>query len=377
MIRTFQALKNVAPGFTRPEDVLTLRAYIPETEAPEPERAARLQQEMLDKIKAAAGVRSAALLSTIPLDGQGWTDPIYAADRFYAEGKIPPLRRFKFVSPALFQTMGIPLVAGRDFDWTDAYEKRTVAIVAENMARELWGSPAAALGKRIRENLTGPWREVVGVVGDVHDDGLNKKAAPVVYWPWLMKDFEGAHNRVDRYEAFIIRSSRAGSDSFLKDVQKAVWSVNANIPIAEVRTLEEIYRKSLARTSFALVMLAISGSMALLLGVVGIYGVISYSVSQRTREIGIRMALGARQQELTHMFVRHGLLLAGIGVACGLSAAFALTRLMSSLLFDVSSVDPASYSTVAAGLTGAAVLASYVPARRASGVDPVEALRAE
>jgi putative ABC transport system permease protein len=377
MIRTFQALKHVAPGFTQPEQVETLRVGIPDIEVPEPDRVARMQQEMLDKIKTIPGVQSAALLSTIPMDSQGWTDPIYAEDRVYAEGKIPPLRRFKFISPALFQTMGIPLIAGRDLEWTDAYEKRTVAIVSENVARELWGSPAAALGKRIRESQKGPWREIVGVVGDVHDDGLNKKAATVIYWPLLMKDFEGNRIQVERYQAFIIRSARAGSDGFLKDIQKSVWSVDANLPIAEVRTLQEIYRKSLARTSFTLVMLVIAGSMALLLGIVGIYGVISYSVSQRTREIGIRMALGAQRQELTQMFVRHGLVLAAIGTASGLAAAAVLTRLMSSLLFEVQTVDPVSYGAVAAGLVGAAVLASYVPARRASTVDPVEALRAE
>jgi predicted permease len=377
MIRTFQALKHVSPGFARPEEVLTFRIDIPDTLVKETDRTAHVQQNMIDAIRAIPGVQSAALLSVIPLDGQGWTDPIYAEGHYYAEGKIPPLRRFKFVSPALFQTMGIPLVAGRDFDWTDAYERRTVAIITENMARELWGSPAAAIGKRIRENPGGPWRMVVGVVGDVHDDGLDKKPASVAYWPWLMKDFEGSPDRVDRSEAFIIRSSRAASAGFLKDVEHAVWSVNANIPIARVRTLEQIYRKSLARTSFTLAMLSIAGAMALLLGVVGIYGVISYSVSQRTREIGIRVALGARQQELTRMFVRHGLLLAAIGVGCGLASAAALTRLMSSLLFNVSPVDPASYGAVAAGLVAAAVLASYFPARRASAVDPMEALRAE
>jgi predicted permease len=357
--------------------VQTLRIQIPETEAREPERVVRMEQEMANKIAAIPGVKSVALISTIPMDSDGWTDPIYVENRSYAEGKIPPLRRFKFVSPGLFHTVGNPLVAGRDFNWTDAYEKRTVAVISENVARELWASPAAALGKRIRESPNGMWREIVGVVGEGRDDGLEKKAASIVYWPVLMKDFEGNSLRAERSPAFIIRSSRAGSDGFLKDIQKAVWSVDANIPIAGVRTLEEIYRKSMARTSFTLVMLVIAGGMALLLGVVGIYGVISYSVSQRTREIGIRMALGARREELTHMFVRHGLLLAAIGVACGLFAAIALTRLMSSLLFEVSAIDPVSYGAVAAGLVGAAVFASYLPARKASTVDPIEALRAE
>jgi ABC-type antimicrobial peptide transport system permease subunit len=156
-----------------------------------------------------------------------------------------------------------------------------------------------------------------------------------------------------------------------------VWSVNPNLPLANVRTMEEIYDRSLARTSFTLVMLAIAGAMALLLGVVGIYGVISYSVSQRTREIGIRLALGAPFGEVTGMFVRHALLLSGIGAACGLAAAFALTRLMKSLLFDVSPADPLTYVLVSAGLIGAAMLASYLPARRATSIDPAVALRAE
>ena len=377
MIRTFQALRRVSPGFTEPEQVQTLRLHFPESEAREPEQVVRMQEAMLNKITSIPGVKSAALLSMIPMDGQGWTDPIYVEGRSYAEGRIPPLRRFKFVSPTLFQTIGIPLVAGRDFNWTDSYEKRMVAIVSENTARELWGSPAAALGKRIREVPKGAWREVVGVAGNGRDDGLDKNAPPIVYWPTLMKDFEGNLTHTERYMAFIIRSSRTGSEGFLKDIQKAIWSVDANIPIAQVRTLAEIYRKSLARTSFTLIMLVLAGSMALLLGIVGIYGVISYSVSQRTREIGIRMALGARQQELTQMFVSHGLLLASIGVVCGLTAAAALTRLMSSLLFEVRAIDPASYGLVAAGLVAAAVLASYLPARKASAVDPVEALRAE
>jgi ABC-type antimicrobial peptide transport system permease subunit len=163
----------------------------------------------------------------------------------------------------------------------------------------------------------------------------------------------------------------------LQDLQKAVAGVNPNLPLADVKTLQSVYDRSLARTSFTLVLLAIAGGMALLLGVVGIYGVISYSVSQRTREIGIRLALGAPLQGVTRMFVRHGLVLSGIGAACGLTAALALTRLMKSLLYDVSPADPLTYAAVSAGLILAATLASYLPARRATRVDPVEALRSE
>ena len=182
---------------------------------------------------------------------------------------------------------------------------------------------------------------------------------------------------VRRSLTFVIRSPRVGSESFLKEVRQAVWSVDANLPIANIHSLNYYYQQSMARTSFTLVMLGLAGAMALLLGAVGLYGVIAYSVSQRKREIGVRMALGARQQEITGMFVRHAVLLAGTGVACGLAAAMALMRLMSSLLFRVSPADPVTYGAVSVGLIATAALASYLPSRRAAKVDPVESLRAE
>jgi ABC-type antimicrobial peptide transport system permease subunit len=175
---------------------------------------------------------------------------------------------------------------------------------------------------------------------------------------------------------FIIRSERTGTQGFLNQVQQAVWSVNANLPVS-VRTMREVYEQSLERTSFTLVMLAIAASMALLLGVVGIYGVISYAVSQRRREIGIRAALGAQQGELKGMFVRHALVLAGIGVMIGLGAAAGLTRLMSTLLYGITPLDPVTYTAVPLILVTATVLASYLPAWRAASVDPVEALKVE
>ena len=174
-----------------------------------------------------------------------------------------------------------------------------------------------------------------------------------------------------------MRSDLAGTEGLLSAVRKAVWSVNASLPLASVQTMQEIYGKSLARTSFTLAMLGIAAAMALVLGIVGIYGVISYAVSQRRREIGIRLALGAQQSELKGMFVRSGLALAGTGVSIGLVAAAGLMRLMKSLLFGISPLDPLTYVTVPLVLAGAAVLASYLPARRAAAMDPVEALKAE
>jgi predicted permease len=376
MIRTFRAMTQVQPGFARPAEVQTLRISIPEAEVKEPQQVIRMQQEILRRIAAIPGVSSTGISSKIPMDDNGNFDPIFAQDRTYAEGELPPMRRFHFMSPGFLETIGAPAMAGRDFTWTDIENRSPVALVSENLAREYWHDPGGALGKRIRLGTTDEWREIIGVVADVRDDGVDKKAPTSVYWPILMTDFYGEKPFVRRTAAFAIRSSRAGAESFLKEVRQAVWSLDANLPLADVRTLDDYYRKSMARTSFTLVMLAVAGGMALLLGVVGIYGVIAYSVSQRTREIGIRVALGAQHGQLAGMFVRHGLVLTAAGVVCGLGVAIALTRLMSSLLFEVSPVDPLTYGAVAIGLAAAAALASYLPSRRAAKVDPIEALRA-
>jgi predicted permease len=377
MIRTLRALRQVEPGFHQPAEILTLRLSIPDAQAPKAEQVVRLYEGILQKLAAIPGVASTGLSTSITMDGSHSNDPIFAEDRVYSEGQIPPLRRYKFISPGIFAAMGNPLAAGRDMSWTDIYERRPVVLISENLAREFWHSPAAAVGRRIRENPKAPWREIIGVAGNERDDGPDKNAPAIVYWPVLLKGFWGEAVSVQRGVAFAIRSSRAGSATFLKEVQQAVWSVNPNLPIADIRTVKEIYTRSMARTSFTLVLLTLAAAMALLLGVVGIYGVISYSVSQRTREIGIRMALGASQRTVRRMFVRHGLALTGIGVACGLAAALALTRLMTALLFGVSAVDPITYCAVPVALAFAAWLASYVPARRATVIEPVDALRAE
>jgi putative ABC transport system permease protein len=378
MIRTFQALRNVNPGFSNPHEVLTFGLGVPTAQVSDPEAVVRMHQAVMDKIAAVPGVSSVGLSSNVSMNGEGWHDPIWAADRSYDASQIPPIRQFKFVSPGLLRTMGNTLVAGRDFTWADVYDKRPVAMVSENLARELWGQPAAALGKQIRENPTHEWREVVGVVGDQHDEGVDKKAPAIALWPMQMSRFgSGAEVYVQRSMAYVVRSSRTGSPGFAEEVSRAVWSVNPNLPVARMRTLEEIVSRSLARTSFTLVMLAIAGAMALLLGVAGIYGVIAYAVSQRTREIGIRMALGAQRHEVTRMFVRDGLGLTAVGMTAGLGAAFLLMRLLRSLLFEVSPADPLTYVAVCAALAAAAMFASYVPARRATSVNPVRALRAE
>jgi predicted permease len=379
MIRTFRALMHVSPGFDAPDSVQTFRFYIPETQIPDTQRdrVVQMDQDIQQKIAAIPGVSSVSFSSAVPLDGYDSNDVLYAQDHVLGEGELPPIRRFKFISPGTFSTLGTPMAAGRDLTWTDIYQKRPVAIISENFAREYWHDANNALGKRIRVASIDDWREIVGVAQDVHDNGVDQPAPTTVYWPIMQNNFEGQKEEIHRGIAFIIRSPRAGSQAFMKEIEQKVWSINPNVPLAEPTTLGELYTKSMARTSFTLVMLCVAGSMALLLGIVGIYGVISYSVSQRTREIGIRMALGAQRQELTAMFVRQGLWLTGVGVACGLMAAFVTMRLMSSLLFNVSPVDPITYLTITASVVATASLACYLPSRRAAMVDPVDALRAE
>ena len=311
------------------------------------------------------------------MDHHSGNTPIFIEEFPEAGREMPPIRRYKRVAPGYFQTMGNPVLVGREITWTDIYQGRPVVVTSENLAREYWKSPANALGKRIRQSQQNPWREIVGIVGNERDDGLDKPAAAIVYWPLLLKEWWNEPMDVNRTMAYVVRSARVGSPGFLRELQQAVWSVNPNLPLASVRTLDEIQADSMAQTSFALVMLAIAAAVALLLGSVGIYSVIAYTAAQRTREIGIRVALGAQIRDVRRMFLGYGLCLTATGIALGVCLALGLTRVMSGLLFGVGPTDPATYIAVSAALAAVALLATYLPARRASGVDPIVALRAD
>ena len=377
MIRTFRALTKVDPGFRGASELQLFSIAIPDAQVKEDEKVVRMEEQILHKVEAIPGVSAASFGTSIPMDGNQSFDPVFAKDQTYQEGQLPPVRRFKFVAPGFVSTLQTPMAAGRDITWDEIYNDKPVAMVSENLARELWQTPANALGKQIRTGSVDQWREVVGVVRDVHDDGMNQDPAKSVYWPIYLKFFEGQDSASRRGITYVLRTTRAGSENLMNDVRSAVWSVNSNLPLATPQTLAVLQTRSMARTSFTLVMLAVAGSMALLLGVVGIYSVIAYSVAQRTREIGIRIALGAQQKTVTSLFIRQGLILTIIGIVLGLGGAFVAMRLMSSLLFHVDPTDPLTYGAVSVGLLATAILACYLPSRRAASVDPVDALRAE
>ena len=378
MIRTLLAMRAIEPGFTAPDQVQLMRISIPSARVSDPEQVFRLQNQIRDRLAAIPGVTAVAFASSAPMEEFGpGGDILLARDRSYSDRQLPPVRRVEFVSPGFFGTLAIPVVAGRDLTWGDLYSHTRVAIVSENLAREMWRDPAEALGKQIREHPESPWREIVGVVGNVYDDGMHEEPSKTVYWPLLMQEFWRNRTSIQRSVTFVVRSERAGTDSFANEIRAAVWAVTSDVPVARVRTLREVYDQSMARTSFTLVMLVIASTMAVVLGIVGMYAVISYAVTQRTREIGIRSALGAQRSDLKRLFVRSGLQLAAAGVAIGLFAALALTRIIASLLFRVSSHDLGTYLVATCLVMAAAFLASCIPARRAARVDPLVALRYE
>jgi predicted permease len=377
MIRSFQALRTVHPGFVAPEEVLTFRLSIPESQIADGDQVPRAHEQILRAIENLPGVTSIGLTTSVTMDGSNSSDPVFV-EEFPVEGdQLPPVRRYKWISPNYHETMGNPVIAGRSLTWDDIRLKSPVVVVTETFALEYWDSASAALGKRVRANPRDQWREIVGVVGSVHDDGVDQEATAVMFWPMSANDFWEEVDFAHRTLGYVVRTSRAGDPSFLQQVRDAVWSLAPDVPIANVQILDEILAESMNRTSFTLIMLGIASGVALLIGAVGLYGVISYGVSQRTREIGVRMALGAQRSDVSGLFLRHAVMLAAIGIAVGLAGALLLTRSMSSLLFNVSPVDPWTYALVSAMLVGVALLASYVPARRAAAINPTRALHWE
>lgn len=374
MIRTFRALTRVDPGFVAPSEVETFTVDISNTEVKEPERVARIEEAIQHKLEAIPGISSVGLSRNVPMDGGIWHDSVYIKDRADSQMKTPACR-YEFVAPNFFKTLGTPLIAGHDFTWSDIYNRVPVVIVSEKFARENWQVSANALGKHVREGPGGEWREIIGVVRDVHQDGVDKEAPSSVYWPIYTAGFLLGEER--RRVSFTMRTSRAGSESFIDEVRRAVWSASPTLALADLHTLKYYYNRSMARTSFMLVMLAVSSGIALVLSLVGLYSVVAYSVSQRKRVIGIHMALGAGKREVLKMIISQGIKLALLGVAIGLAGSLILMRFLSSLLYGVGSSDPATLVMVSALLVVISLFASYVPANQATKVEPTVALRYE
>jgi putative ABC transport system permease protein len=379
MIRSFETLLKTQPGFTGADHLQTMRVSILKSLVSDPVTVTRMQNLIADKIAQLPNVSSVGYSAGVPMDGPpNWNSILVRGRDGWSAKSTLPMRVFNYNSPNYFKTMGSRMITGREFSWDDVYHERPVVILSDNLARELFGAAPAAIGQQVTIGQPAAWHEVIGVVEDVRENGMDSPAPAIVYWPTMMPNLYGT-GPLDsvRGVTFVVRSPRAGSDSLMQEMQETVWQINGELPVSGLRTMKEIESKSLARTSFTLTMLGISAAIALALGIIGIYGVISYTVSRRTREIGIRLALGAQRNDLRWMFVRSALSLTGIGILIGLVGAVAVARLMRSLLFGVSTLDPLSYAIVPLILAAAAAIASFLPARRAAAINPVDALKAE
>ncbi len=366
MIQTLWRLQRVEPGF-RTENVLTLSIQPTGSEFRSAPRLLAFYDRLFERIEALPGVSSAGAIQHLPLSGGGgWGQDIDVEGRPLARGETPTRVAWRVVGGDYFQAMAIPLLAGRGFEATDQLEATPALIVNELMAEQIWPGESA-LGKRIRAvNATGgEWATVVGVVGNARHSGLDSDPDPELYRPITQYPHRGMTLAVH---------TASNPLGLARSVSEAVWSINADVPITDVRSLEQVVSASIAGPRMIMSLLATFAAVGLALGAVGIYGVIAYGVSQRRREIGIRIALGAETHYVIGMVLGQGMRYAALGVAIGLAGALLLGRALQGLVFEVSTSDPATLATLSIFLLAVAALASYVPARRAASVDPMTAL---
>jgi putative ABC transport system permease protein len=370
MIKSFVRLQSVSPGFN-PENILTMHISLAGAKYRETSRTVAFYQELLARVESLPGVQSAGIAYSLPPNLLEVSDSYAVEDHPTTPGESDPIAPVNFVSESFFKTMGIPLVSGRFFTEADTADSPDVVIISEAMAKRYFGNESP-IGKRFKQgglDRTGnPWREIVGVAGDVNYSGLEAKPEPVYYLPQLQTAL--------RYMYMVVRSGLDPA-SLAPAIRGEVWALDKDQPVARVRTMEELLSGSVSQPRFRTLLIGVFAGVALLLAAVGIYGVISYSVTQRTHEFGIRMALGARQGSILRMVVGQGLKLALVGTGIGLLGAYFATSVLSSLLFGVSATDTPTFVGISLLLTGVVLLASYVPARRATEVDPMIALRYE
>jgi predicted permease len=366
LVRSFIALSAVRPGFIQPEQIQTIRLFIPAARIQDQERTAETEAEILHNLATIPGVRAAGFATALPLELDHHNGNPVSVEAKTPVGQTPPNRTIKSISPGLFAALGTKLIAGRDFAWDDLMSKRHVAIISEDMAREYWREPQDALGKRVRNNGDSQWSVVVGVAQNVYDDGVDQPPPGLVYFPG-----------VRRGVAFAIRSSRAGTASFVKEITAKVHVVDPSLPLAQVRTLSDLYRLTMARRTFTLVLLGIAAAMSITLSMVGVYGIVAYAVARRRKEISIRVAMGAEPRTIRMLFLRRALILTCIGGAIGVISARGLSPWMASLLFGVHPFDPLVYAISGGLILTTALAASAIPARRAAFLNPIEALRGD
>jgi predicted permease len=374
LVRSFIKLRYMEPGFD-PRGVLTLQIALPEFRYPEQAHAAATQQRLLDAIRPLPGVSAVGVVDCLPLQGCTNANTMEVEDFPLGPNEVPPRMAMSTAGPGYFRAMGIPLVAGRTFERRD-HEERTGAMVVSQAVAERFWPDGDAVGKRAYPAMRGeaPWYTIVGVVGSIRQDDLSAEPEEIMYLPMVnvdQRDFSETRNMV------VVVRATTDPLALIDPVRQAIHKVDSELPVTHVQSMEDVLAGSLVSREFTMLLLTTAAVVALFLGAIGLYGTISYLVDQRTGEIGLRMALGAKAGDVLTMVLRRGVGLAVIGLAMGLLGALGLNQVLQALLFEVSPTDPYVYGGVSGVLLGVALLATYLPARRASRVDPIEALRSE